>query len=221
MKVTTRRKRDKRVIVGVVVFGLLVVLALAGLFVVNNLASKKEPAQPTQPVQEEQKPVVEQDPELLAMAGELGIDVSGVNLRYGEPEHLTLTGTTIGTYKHKPDVTNVKNSVGNVTVKPDSDDKIRTLAHEYMHHVWDKYVFFVNYGEEKRHDLEKLLDVALVGSAKMQERLNWYIEDVPDFDRYTELQSFACAETNPSELPQQLNDWCNKWIPNRERVLWN
>lgn len=76
------------------------------------------------------------DPELLAMADELRIDVSNLNLVY--TDEMMVNDEAVGEYHRASDSIYIRKTIPS-NIRPQTSDNVKqTIAHEYMHYVWSR-----------------------------------------------------------------------------------
>jgi len=141
---------------------------------------------------------LEQDPQLVEVANQLGLDISHVNLRYN-PELKANGEDAIGVFTW-PNTIEIKPGLGN-------EEKV-TIAHEYLHFVW------ANQSNAEREAGTKLYLDYYNQSAWMQRRLSEY-QNCNDECMASEVHSYACTEIRPYRLTDEFNRYCNSHIPGR------
>jgi len=141
-----------------------------------------------------------QDPGLLSELQSLkATHISDIELRYDDPNAVA---TQKGSYKNK--VLTVESSVSD-------EEEIRTLAHEYLHHVWYTVMTF------KEHvNLSDRLTILLANDKDMQTRVSPYTETRTL--NASELFSIYCTESTDSYM-LSIVDECNKYIDRSKLVL--
>lgn len=96
----------------------------------------------------------------------------------------------------------------------DVEEQRRTVAHEYLHHVW-----YAKLTPTLRNTLTSHLNAMLATDEYMQEYEEQYRDSgglIP-----TELFSFYCTEVSDSKLVQFVLDQCNRFIDRSQLVMLN
>lgn len=91
------------------------------------------------------------------------------------------------------------------------DDTKRTLAHEYMHHIW-----YTQFDKSEQIILSSKLITAYSGDAQMQNAMQNYI--VNNSLEPTEILSSYCTDSSDSYLTPDILTTCNKYI-NRSALV--
>jgi len=179
-----------------------VIICLAGYFSTLYFLENLTVPQTTVEVTPDTKPkkVIYQDPKLLSQLESLGATyTSDLGLSYDDPNAVP---SQKGSYRNK--VLTVESSVSD-------EEEIRTLAHEYLHHVWYQVLSI-----EKRIDLTVKLETLLQGDKGMQSRVKLYVER--DILNASELFSIYCTESTDSYMLSVVDE-CNKYIDRTKLVL--
>lgn len=180
------------------IIGLLVSFYLGYSTYYNNVESQKPINQVT-----EIKEAVTQDPDLVAKAAQLGIDVSRLNLTYK-----TNADPTIYAYFQPPNT---------IEVNP-GQDPTKTLqfyAHEYYHYQWSQLTT-----PEERSSISPKLNNFYNQDAWLQKRMKFYDDRGCAGECFTdELDSIMCTEIPSYVISQEFIDYCNSVVPNRSLFI--
>lgn len=156
------------------------------------------------------------DLELLAMANELKLDVSKLNLVYTD-EMMKIDGS-VGEYHSASDSIYIRKTIPS-NMSPQTSENIKqTIAHEYMHHVWSKN----GNGPFLSNDYINDEFVKLAAN-------NQFIKDKAQTGIYTtddgtkslsnsEMFAYACTELSDESLADypSILVMCNKYIDRNE-----
>lgn len=151
---------------------------------------------------ESPKVAILQDPKLLAESKQLGIDVSGVNLRYSD--NLSASNARLG----EP-LKGAFSKPNTIFIKPDTNIELKILAHEYMHYI--RYNMSLSESKAISEKVRPYFEV------KYKYLLDPYKQDQNILD--DEGHSFICTSINPNQLSVEINTYCNKFIPNRQLLF--
>lgn len=88
------------------------------------------------------------------------------------------------------------------------DQQYALFAHEYLHFVWAEI------DPAERQTLSPSLEYVWANVPRFNKRLDTYA-GLTSEDRYNEMQAYACTEIADWKLPQDLLNYCVKYIPNR------
>lgn len=88
------------------------------------------------------------------------------------------------------------------------DQQYALFAHEYLHFVWAEIT------PAERQALSPSLEYVWANVPRFNKRLDTYA-GLTSEDRYNEMQAYACTEIADWKLPQDLLNYCVKYIPNR------
>lgn len=179
---------------------------IISLTIFNNVTNEPKPVTQTPQIQQPPVTTLEfQDPDLLQKASVLGIDVSNVNLRYGEPS----TATRLAEYA----VTEIGDTIKyEIIVRPGASlsDTYGSLAHEYYHYYWDTHEDFKN--------VAPLVRTLYMSYEPLKKRMQVYIDRGMTTDSLqfaNELIAITCTEVTPEVISNEINSYCRSGVPNR------
>lgn len=203
-----------------IIIAFVVGLLLIGLIVFFFIDAEEEidktvrrTSRTSQVVEHEPETVegIEQDPELLSILRSLGATaLHDVSLRYAD----NLEEDTDGEYEEFYNESG-EFSHGEVAIARglDAEELKRTLAHEYLHHVW-----YAVLDENERNELTSYLIVMYGDDEYMKQyTMTDYAEDgvlLP-----TELFSFYCTESSDAYLHEVVLNSCNEFIDRSKLVM--
>lgn len=184
---------------------------LFGFSLVIGVIAVLSPAPEVPPVA--QVPVItyKQNPTILAEAGELGINVSKMNLTYG-----------VYNPNAQGDATNPSQVVGyfeapnSIFIRSGSthEEEVKTLAYEYMHYVYlnspnqaSSKQLYANYLSKDRWMIQRLSVYNCSGNPD------------PTGCITDEALASACTEFPPSYWTVAFNNFCDKAVPNRSLLF--
>lgn len=156
-----------------------------------------------------------QPEELLRLADEVGLKhIRKTNLRYVDKNQLEGSDWAYATYHNtQPDGFGSGRYINIVrgSLEKDGFENLKvTLAHEYLHYIWQN-----NEKMQNDENLEAGLLKMYGELPYLQERLKPYIKDRKF--TLTELMSYSCTEIADKYMDGYVLDECNKWI-NRSRL---
>lgn len=192
-------KTMKALIISLITLGIVGVSFVAVstyISVSNTVQQPLQVVQATPEVELEVKP--EQNAELIAILKSLGAEhTSDLSIVYGE-----LPYNARGSYAN-----------GTVTIGQIDDpaQKNRTIAHEYLHHVW-----YTVMSKSERNVLAVELNALLEKDLAMQKRVQGYIDR--GFMNDSELFTIYCTESSSSYI-LTIVDECDKYIDRSQLVL--
>jgi len=145
---------------------------------------------------------LKQDPHLLLISSELGINVSDLNLAMVD----TLPGTGYS------QATGVFISPNTISIKKGQsiEDTRKVFAHEYAHYVYSRSVV-------SKETIENNYNIYL-NDSWLNERLNQY-KDCDKLCISDEVHSYSCTTTLSNLLDEEYNNYCNSIIPNRSLLF--
>lgn len=161
-----------------------------------------KPISPVQSTYVKPKPVVTQDPTLLADAQLLGIDASELNLEYTTDfnANVTVSGNSvINAIFYYP------NKIG---IRPgmDKTNELKSIAHEYLHYQWSR---------RNRAPTDALMQV-YNSNYYLRQRMEPYNQlGIGSDDFIDELNSIECTEYADGSLYYVVLNYCTKYLPNR------
>jgi len=151
----------------------------------------------------------EQDPDLLAKAADLGIDVSNITLRYGE----TSAEKRMAEYTYTEyDDESVSYKIV-VRPNPSTNEVYASFAHEYYHYYWDTH--------KEVRSVAPLVRVLYTSYPALYDRMATYrnqgmVDASEDFAN--ELYAIICTEVNSSAISADLQTYCSNGVPNRSMI---
>lgn len=143
-----------------------------------------------------------QDPDLVAKAMAMKMDISEINLSYDPALSKSNRSAEYSKY-------GVNEVTYTLTVRP-NQTRNKTyigLAHEYYHYIWDKY--------PETKDLSPALLAMYTAYEPLNNRMQVYIDTGMSVDSEqfsNELWAIICTEVTPERVSPQIMGQCNRWV---------
>lgn len=148
--------------------------------------------------------VVSQDTQLKADADDLGIDVSGINLAFNDNQQ---------SYNLKPGEISYGLYIGpnSIQIKPNQShqEELKLLSYEYMHYVW-----WERLSDAQRAGQANLYQTLYDTNDSFKQLMRFYSGNIDD-----ERDATACTRLPRDQLSDQINIFCDTWIPERNLVI--
>lgn len=160
-------------------------------------ADSKTPEQP-------QAPITYVDPQLQPLVSKLGIDPTGLTIKFTDSVPNKGTADFDGT-----------STISILRSGSKSQTPEIVLAHEYLHYKWSRYT------QAERDSLSVQFESLYSSDSQMHARMQPYIDNdhlvVGSQEFSNELHSVYCTESSDKYLSQPVLAECNRWI-NRSAI---
>lgn len=163
-------------------------------------------------IKHQAKPRAHKDPVLLGYASQLGLKIPTYMKLYLQTDmpgsNDTSADTTMAEYSSSDHAIYVKPGLGAEQTK-------QSLAYEYMHYVWES----VATPMERGIIVAEATDL-LRYSPTFQYYWSPFVGVNITLDQQRdEKDSIICTQMPATQLPLRINNYCNKYIPNRQKLL--
>lgn len=194
-----------KVLYGYTWVGILLGIGLAGVVAVMPTDSSYEQVyEPDNTDSGNQQ--LERDPELVSVLRDIGAaDARDISITYMDTLPNQNWLGAYRTYTWEADNSFAHGEIKILRAQPDQSTLYRTVAHEYLHHVWESKL-----DRQTRDNLTSHLITLHGRNSYMQQRVNEYSHEGTLLP--TEIFAFACTEFSDGWLTEYLINQCNTYI---------